>query len=434
MDTMYFNKVEIKNPQTDEYEEVFNIEDTTTQPNDVRAGKTFYDNLGIKKEGRMVLLPEEENLLTNDYPIRFYNYCGQLMYAYTYEELEALTELPAGRDDAKYGLYFVEWNYTLDEIKRTKGFVDVGAIYSTTPNLDDPPVTKVYVDTSSTSAEVYLYFIIRDGTFTVDWGDGFTQTFNEYSDMWYDGTHAYEIPGEYIIKIYTADSSDYILGWGSGGCPLAAGEAVKGIAIGNDKTKYGVDWGSEDMLFGEGVQDISFVTFPVTCTWTHSWSLGYGVDKLSYIALPRSIELEDGQPHDLLQFNTYSPYRDCVVSVPYDIIRVENEWQTGEITSWIDLSSDFKHITLIPTDSDSYLGIRLDIDDTSLEINKKKVSLTRLDYCPPLEISSSIINKLSNLTKDNIIFYVPKCDGEGNVIDWQNETNWSAIYHLIEEV
>lgn len=432
MDKMYFNKVEIKNPKTNKYETVFDIQDTDIQPNDVRAGKTFYNSLGIKQEGRIALFPEEENLLTNDFPIRFYNYCGQLMYAYTYDEFEALTELPEGRDEAKYGLYFQEWNYTLDEIKLTKSFVDVGAIYSTTPNLDDPPVTKVYVDTTSASPEVQLYFAIYDGFLEVDWGDGEISILDYYF-ITEDGTHSYEIPGEYTIKINTANSSYYTLGFGSTSQPLACGEAVKGVAIGNDRTKYGIDAESGDLLFADGSSNISFVAFPVTCAWIDHIGIGWNIETLHYMALPQGIEIV-GQPFYLLSgANNSYPHNDFI-SVPYNIKQEENKWATGEEGVYIDLSSNFKHITLIPTDSDSQVAVHLSWYDTSLEINKKKIDLTRLKYQPTLEISSSIIKKLENLTKDNIIFYVPAYDVEGNKLDWENETNWSSIKKLIEEV
>lgn len=56
---------------------------------------------------------EDEGLKRND--VNFFDYDGTLLYAYTWEEAKALTELPAlpVHDD----LEVREWNYTLEDIK-----------------------------------------------------------------------------------------------------------------------------------------------------------------------------------------------------------------------------------------------------------------------------------------------------------------------------
>lgn len=51
--------------------------------------------------------------------VNFYDYDGTLVYSYTWEEAEQLTELPAG--PTHDGLTFQEWNYTLDDIKEQGG-------------------------------------------------------------------------------------------------------------------------------------------------------------------------------------------------------------------------------------------------------------------------------------------------------------------------
>lgn len=87
----------------------------------------------------------DEGLKRND--VNFFDYDGTLLYAYTWEEAKALTELPAlpAHDD----LEVREWNYTLEDIKAQGtetniGKADVGAcVYDS--NGDQVRVLGVYI-------------------------------------------------------------------------------------------------------------------------------------------------------------------------------------------------------------------------------------------------------------------------------------------------
>jgi hypothetical protein len=88
---------------------------------------------------------EDEGLKRND--VNFFDYDGTLLYAYTWEEAKALTELPAlpVHDD----LEVREWNYTLEDIKAQGtetniGKADIGAcVYDS--NGDQVCATGVFI-------------------------------------------------------------------------------------------------------------------------------------------------------------------------------------------------------------------------------------------------------------------------------------------------
>lgn len=64
-------------------------------------------------------VPPDEGL-----PVRFFGREGELLYSYSYEEVEQMTELPPLPVCA--GLVCQGWNWTLEEIKTAGREVDVG--------------------------------------------------------------------------------------------------------------------------------------------------------------------------------------------------------------------------------------------------------------------------------------------------------------------
>lgn len=151
--------------------------------------------------------------------VNFYDYDGTLVYAYTLEQAQALTELPELPEHE--GLIAQEWNYTLDEIKSYDRPVDVGANYIT-----DDGKTRFYITIpDGIVADFALVFrqTVSKGV-TVDWGDGQTETFE--GTGYVKPTHTYQTAGNYVISLAPAAGSNLVLE--SGGYGSVTSETVFG--------------------------------------------------------------------------------------------------------------------------------------------------------------------------------------------------------------
>ena len=136
--------------------------------------------------------------------VNFYDYDGTLLYAYTLDEAQSLTELPALPSHT--GLVCQGWNWSLAEIQAHGRAVDVGAMYIT-----DDGKTRLYITIATTGRmTVPLCFqqSVANGV-TVDWGDGsVTQTF-AYTGI--KTTHTYAAPGDYVITLDPVEGCTLIL-------------------------------------------------------------------------------------------------------------------------------------------------------------------------------------------------------------------------------
>ena len=92
--------------------------------------------------------------------VNFFDYDGTLLYAYTWEDAQALTELP--QLPVHDGLEVREWNYTLEDIKAQGGifFIDVDGTYYTYDNIvtiDGVEYKKyAYFDENGEQGEWYI--------------------------------------------------------------------------------------------------------------------------------------------------------------------------------------------------------------------------------------------------------------------------------------
>ena len=126
----------------------------------------------------------------------FYDYDGTIVASYSFEEVQALTSLPAG--PFHEGLTFQGWNWSLEAIKAMNRAVNVGAIYTTN---DGKTRIHIILGEGRTSP---LLGCCPNGTVIVDWGDGTTPdtlTGTSTSTVQYTPTHNYASPGSYTISL-----------------------------------------------------------------------------------------------------------------------------------------------------------------------------------------------------------------------------------------
>lgn len=202
--------------------------DATATADEIFAGETAYGADGkvtgtftidneLADEGNLLrqlqnalkgkaIPPSEPSVTTSKKDVNFYDYDGTLLYSYTVEEAQALTELPPLPTQPE--LICQEWNYDLETIKSYNRAVDIGATYIT-----DDGKTRLYIRIAAEGRmTVPLYFsqTVANGV-TIDWGDGSdTQTI-----MYVTGNtsirHTYANIGDYII---TLEVTSGILGLG----------------------------------------------------------------------------------------------------------------------------------------------------------------------------------------------------------------------------
>lgn len=106
--------------------------------------------------------------LNEDNDVCFFDYDGTLIYAYSFEEIDNLTELPPGPQHD--GLIFQGWNWTLEGLKKVNNMpTDVGANYIT-----DDGKTRIYLNVnlvSDITVPLRYWQSVANGV-EIDWGDG----------------------------------------------------------------------------------------------------------------------------------------------------------------------------------------------------------------------------------------------------------------------
>lgn len=140
--------------------------------------------------------------------VNFYDYDGTLLYSYTIEEAQALTELPPAPTPPKDFLEFQEWNWTLAQIKDYNDPVQVGAIYKP---VDDKTRVVIQID-EDWQKEVVIRYKQWGVSVTVDWGDGSAAEENEEVDssggIACTANHTYAEKGTYVITLEASGTWD----------------------------------------------------------------------------------------------------------------------------------------------------------------------------------------------------------------------------------
>lgn len=127
--------------------------------------------------------------------VRFIDYDGKVLYTYTKEEADNLTELPP----LPYheGLVCQGWNYDLNDIKEQDYCCEIGAVYIT-----DNGETRAYVSIDDENDNICYLGLNITGTAIVDWGDGYIEEVSGRISL----NHTYSI-GHYIIRIQPVNES-----------------------------------------------------------------------------------------------------------------------------------------------------------------------------------------------------------------------------------
>lgn len=180
------------------------ISDTTAVAADVSQGKYFYTAAGVKTAGTASgggggsVEPKQVN---------FIDYDGSILYAYTAQEANALSALPANPSHS--GLTAQGWNWALPQIKAQltampDAPVWVGQMYVT--QSGDTEIDCVF-----TADALHPYMGIGvNGTVTIKWGDGATSTLtgtNTGVIQWTD--HVYASAGSYTVSINATNQFEF---------------------------------------------------------------------------------------------------------------------------------------------------------------------------------------------------------------------------------
>ena len=192
--------------------------------NSIRDKKGTTDKISAANFDQEILDIKSGELTSKD--VDFIDYDGTLLYSYTLEEIQAMTELPPL--PIQPGLICQEWNWSLEDIKAHNRKLIVGATYIT-----DDGKTRVYIDlVSEERLEMSLCFrqSVSHGV-EIDWGDGSPgETFNSTSSYILP-THEYEKIGKYVATFNPI--GECVLTLGSGG-----NYSIIGAISSSDRTRY----------------------------------------------------------------------------------------------------------------------------------------------------------------------------------------------------
>ena len=225
----------------------------------------------------------------------FYDYDGTLLYSYTVDEIQAMTELPP----LPYhkGLICQGWNWTLEGLKEEGSLMDVGAQYTT-----DDGKTRLYVSvydlmggTSTIALCMVKHAINHDDAdrILVDWGDGSEpDEFVGGGNVTVKLEHAYAVEGDYVIEISVID------------CLVSLGENAGDTFINANTALYKVEIGDNVINLARsafnGSRCLSTITMPEAIDGIEYWSFYY-CSALVFFVTPKNAKFN----------NSYGTFSDC---------------------------------------------------------------------------------------------------------------------------
>lgn len=135
----------------------------------------------------------EETPIVEEKDVNFYDYDGTLLFSYTIEEAQALTELPT--PPSHEGLVFDGWNWDYEDVIAFDYPMDIGALYTT-----EDGSTRLFFNFLDDNSELVLKLSKWSGnSLVVNWGDGNSETIVTTGQ--FSLTHIYVQKGKYIVTI-----------------------------------------------------------------------------------------------------------------------------------------------------------------------------------------------------------------------------------------
>ena len=180
--------------------------------------------------------------------VTFIDYDGTILYSYSLEEAQALTDLPTL--PSHDGLVCQGWNWTLEAIKALNRPVTVGAMYIT-----DNGATRLRIRIATVgrmTVPLYIGQTVANGV-SIDWGDGsVAETLAGTGNV--NTSHTYAETGDYVISLMPQEGCTLSFGNGS------SSNCVMGSTGNNGKVYCNM---LQEVYIGYGVTSISDRAFDI---------------------------------------------------------------------------------------------------------------------------------------------------------------------------
>ena len=254
--------------------------------------------------------------------VTFIDYDGAILYSYSLEEAQALTELPTL--PTHDGLVCQGWNWILEAIKALNRPVTVGAMYIT-----DGGATRLHIRIATVgrmTVPLYIGQTVANGV-SIDWGDGSAaETLAGTGNV--DTSHTYAEPGDYVISLmpqgectlsFGSGSSSYCLMGSTGNDGGVYCNMLQDVSIGKNVTSIGSD--AFDHCYS-----LASITIPtgVTSISSYAFSNCFGMRYYDFSAFASVPTLSNTNA-----FNSIPS--DCQMLIPsalYDEWSVATNWAT----------------------------------------------------------------------------------------------------------
>ena len=193
--------------------------------------------------------------------VTFIDYDGTILYSYSLEEAQALTDLPTL--PSHDGLVCQGWNWTLEAIKALDRPVTVGAMYIT-----DNGATRLHIRIATVgrmTVPLYIGQTVANGV-SIDWGDGSAaETLAGTGNV--NTSHTYAEAGDYVVSLMPQEGCTLSFSDGS------SSNCVMGSTGNNGKVYCNM---LQEVYIGDGVTSISDRAFD-TCYSLASITIPTGV-------------------------------------------------------------------------------------------------------------------------------------------------------------
>ena len=215
--------------------------------------------------------------------VTFIDYDGTILYSYSLEEAQALTDLPTL--PSHDGLVCQGWNWTLEAIKALNRPVTVGAMYIT-----DNGATRLRIRIATAgrmTVPLYIGQTVANGV-SINWGDGSAaETLAGTGNV--NTSHTYAETGDYVISLMPQEGCTLSFGNGS------SSNCVMGSTENNGRVYCNM---LQDVYIGKNVTSIGDYAFNY-CSSLASITIPDGVTSISSSAFSycyslASITIPDG--------------------------------------------------------------------------------------------------------------------------------------------